>query len=73
VAKLTQQHKVSDPHLLHQLPHGCIFFPEITFLAISSTLIREQLANKSNPQYLLPDRVLDYIHQQQLYFKTNKL
>lgn len=37
-------------------------------LPISSTQIREILKNGKNPAYLLPNNVLDYIHQNRVYF-----
>lgn len=47
---------------------GHLFFQEITQLAISATAIRGMIAAKQNPRFLLPDAVLDYIIQNQLYF-----
>ena len=47
---------------------GCLFFQEITQLAISATAIRGMIALKQNPRFLLPDAVIDYIFKHQLYF-----
>lgn len=57
----------SDKSQLKQLA-GQLFFQEITQLAISATAIRGMIAAKQNPRFLLPDAVLDYIIQNQLYF-----
>lgn len=46
---------------------GCLFFQEITQLAISATAIRGMIATKKNPRFLLPDNVINYIFQHQLY------
>lgn len=56
-----------DKSQLKQLA-GHLFFQEITQLAISATAIRGMIAAKQNPRFLLPDVVLDYIIQNQLYF-----
>jgi len=40
---------------------------EITQLDISSTAIRELFAAGRSPRFLMPDDVIDYIRQQQLY------
>lgn len=40
----------------------------VTQLAISSTGIREMLSSGLSPRYLLPDQVIDYIFEKQLYF-----
>jgi nicotinate-nucleotide adenylyltransferase len=52
---------------LAQTPAGKLFFQPVTQLAISSTAIRNMIAEKQNPGFLLPDAVLDYIKQNQLY------
>ena len=52
---------------LHCKPAGSVLFQPVTQLNISATLIRNRLAQGKSPRYLLPDAVLDYIHQQALY------
>ena len=47
---------------------GLVLPLAVTQLAISSTGIREQLATGQSPRFLLPDKVIDYIGQNQLYF-----
>lgn len=61
--RLTEDKKI----LKHQLA-GRLFFQQITQLAISATAIRGMIATQKNPRFLLPDAVIDYIFQHQLYF-----
>lgn len=51
-------------------PAGGIVTFAMTQLAISATQIRQLLANRRSPRYLLPAAVLEYIDQNQLYRKT---
>lgn len=46
---------------------GKLYFQPITQLDISATKIRELIASHSNPAFLLPDSVIAYIDQHQLY------
>ena len=46
---------------------GKLYFQAITQLDISATAIRQLIKQQRNPKFLLPDTVLDFIHQQQLY------
>jgi len=46
---------------------GTIVLRSMTPLDISATAIREALAQRHSVRYLLPDAVLDYIQQHQLY------
>ena len=46
---------------------GKLYFQQVTPLDISATAIRQMIANHQNPGYLLPDTVLAYIRQHQLY------
>ncbi len=48
-------------------PAGGIYFQPVTQLDISATQIRAIITNHGNAKYLLPDAVLDYIHNQGLY------
>jgi nicotinate-nucleotide adenylyltransferase len=52
---------------LHMRPAGSIAFCTVTALDISSTAIRSCIAQDRSARYLLPDSVLDYIRQHQLY------
>ena len=46
---------------------GTVRIVEMTPLAISARAIRQALATQKSVRYLLPDVVLDYLQQQQLY------
>ncbi len=48
-------------------PAGSLLDWQMTPLAISATAIRDSLARHRSARYLLPDAVLDYIHEHQLY------
>lgn len=61
------KHLANDVHQLHSLRHGKIYIQSITELNISSTQIRIQLGIHSPPHFLIPENVLAYIQQHQLY------
>jgi len=48
-------------------PAGSVLLRRMTPLAISATVIRDALACGRSARYLLPDSVLDYIGENQLY------
>jgi nicotinate-nucleotide adenylyltransferase len=48
-------------------PAGSVLLRQMTPLDISATAIRDTLARRGSVRYLLPDAVLDYIHEQNLY------
>jgi nicotinate-nucleotide adenylyltransferase len=48
-------------------PAGSVLWRRMTPLDISATVIRDTLARHGSARYLLPDAVLDYIHEHQLY------
>jgi len=52
---------------LAQATAGKLYFQQITQLDISATAIRNIIAQKQNPGFLLPDAVIEYIKQHQLY------
>jgi nicotinate-nucleotide adenylyltransferase len=56
------------PERLGEKPAGYVLPLEVTQLAISSTGIRSRLYAGQSPGFLLPDRVVDYITQNRLYF-----
>jgi nicotinate-nucleotide adenylyltransferase len=58
---------VSEPRQLARLPAGLVLPLEVTQLAIASTDIRRQIAGGLSPRFLLPDSVIDYIHEHGLY------
>jgi len=51
-------------------PAGSVLLRATTPLDISATAIRDTLARHGSARYLLPDPVLDYIHEHQLYLHT---
>jgi len=56
-----------DKTELSKTPAGSIFFQPVTQLDISATAIRNMIALKQSPRFLLPDAVIEYIQQHQLY------
>lgn len=48
-------------------PAGSVWLRQMTPLDISATAIRDTLARQGSVRYLLPDAVLDYINEHQLY------
>jgi nicotinate-nucleotide adenylyltransferase len=48
-------------------PAGSVWLRQMTPLDISATTIRDTLARQGSARYLLPDAVLDYINEHQLY------
>lgn len=51
-------------------PAGSVWFHPMTPLEISATVIRDTLGRQGSVRYLLPDAVLDYIYEHQLYIQT---
>lgn len=61
-------HRVcARPEVLGQCATGAVASFAMTPLAISATSIRAILGRGGSPRFLLPDAVLDYIHQHHLY------
>ncbi len=52
---------------LAQVGAGKLCFQQVTQLDISATAIRDIIARKLNPGFLLPDAVIEYIKQHKLY------
>lgn len=67
IRSLLYQHAVSTTAELHNQPAGCILRQSIPCLDISATYIRSLMASGQSIRYLVPDAVLDYIQQHQLY------
>jgi nicotinate-nucleotide adenylyltransferase len=59
-----------DSKELAQANAGKLFFSQVTPLDISATAIRNMIAKKQNPGFLLPDAVIEYIKKNKLY-ETN--
>ncbi|WP_434341560.1 nicotinate-nucleotide adenylyltransferase [Motilimonas cestriensis] len=66
-----QQHilpkQTSDITQLHQRKHGLLYFTQVTQLDISSSKIRQLRQQQQSIKYLLPDSVIQYIEDNQLY------
>ncbi len=67
VEEFLRAHYTANPAELRQHAAGRIILQEITALDISSTAIRSTLHRHDSVSYLLPDCVIEYIHQHQLY------
>lgn len=59
--------RVDQAARLHQSAAGCVVTLEITQLDISSTFIRELIAGGRSARFLMPEEVIGYILQRQLY------
>lgn len=70
VAELLAAHR-GDATGLKDKAAGCILLREQTLLPISATGIRSLIGGGRSPQFLLPERVLDYIQTHQLYKSEN--
>jgi nicotinate-nucleotide adenylyltransferase len=68
LAAWTARHLAADPRAaLLQKSRGNVLRLALTQLAISSTQVRELLANGRSPRFLVPEGVLDYIHATRIY------
>lgn len=47
--------------------NGHLYFQDVTRLDISATRIRQMIAEKQSPRFLLPDAVIEFIDSHQLY------
>jgi nicotinate-nucleotide adenylyltransferase len=60
-------HYTENADDLHEASAGYVTMQSITALDISSTAIRDTLIAKKSTRYLMPDNVIDYINENQLY------
>lgn len=60
-------HYTENADDLHNQPCGFVTMRQVTALDISSTAIRHALEHGDSVRYLMPDNVIDYIAQHQLY------
>lgn len=67
VAEWLSNKLLNDAGYLKAEPSGRVLVREMTLLPISSTQVRSHLAAGRSVRYLVPDPVLDYIHQHHLY------
>ena len=56
-----------QPLGVHTAPAGGVVVVPIAALDISATLIRDAMRAGTNPRYLLPDKIIDYIQEHSLY------
>ncbi len=63
------KHLAKEHTELAQNSAGKLYFQSVRQLDISATAIRNMIAEHKNPGFLLPDKVLTYIRQQQLYLR----
>ena len=62
-----ERHLTADVGELHRRPAGAIWLAETPWFDISATIIRQRLEQGESCADMLPQAVLDYIHQQKLY------
>lgn len=62
-----QPRLTNDPRRLFDSVAGAVLPLEVTQLAISSSYIRQQIERRKSVRFLLPDKVIDYIHAHGLY------
>lgn len=67
VARWLQEHRTEAVGALRERPAGAVLVQNLRPLDISSTEIRALLAQGRSARYLLPESVLDYIQERQLY------
>lgn len=67
IASLLKKHGTTQFQDLHSHLNGFIYSSPMTPLEISATDIRKQISLGRNPKFLLPDRVLNYIHMHHIY------
>lgn len=67
LAQQYQRRRRADVASLANAPAGGVAGLPVTQLDISATAVREMCRSGNSPRYLLPDVVIDYIRDQQLY------
>ncbi len=68
-----QQRLCHERQQLQQQRAGLLCFASVTALDISASLIRQLIAHGRDPKFLLPDELIGFIRQHQLYFLTQDL
>ncbi len=64
---LLNSHQTYSMDDLHSNTHGKILRMQIPLLDISSTELRSAMQSRSEIRYLVPDSVIEYIHEEALY------
>ena len=67
LAEYIQRHRTRDIEMLRTRSAGLLWFQEVTQLEISGTRLRSMLAAGEAANFLLPARVLEFIHNHGLY------
>lgn len=67
VLEFVHKHRVTNKEQLQASPAGSLLMVEMTPLPISATGIRQALERGESVRYLVPDAVINYISQHQLY------
>jgi nicotinate-nucleotide adenylyltransferase len=67
VKELFERHRTDVVSDLHQNSAGCLWLQPIPQLDISASGVRALIATGRNLRYLLPDGVIEIIHQHHLY------
>jgi nicotinate-nucleotide adenylyltransferase len=67
LAELLKQHGTGEMSQLHEQPSGRIYEVFMPLLDISATQIRDIFHTKRNPDFLLPDEVIDFIYTNNIY------
>lgn len=67
VLDFVRAHRATDIEQLQSTPKGKILIMEMTLLPVSATGIRQALQRGESIRYLVPEKVIDYIRQHQLY------
>ena len=70
-AELLHKRFARDSAVLRDTSAGHPFVQDVPPLDITATRIRSLLAAGRNPRHLLPDAVLDVIHERGLYLAGN--
>lgn len=67
VLEFVRAHRATSADQLQEAPAGKILIMAMTLLPVSATGIRQALQRGESIRYLVPDQVIDYIRQHQLY------
>jgi nicotinate-nucleotide adenylyltransferase len=65
--RVLSQKLVQQREALHQQASGCIYFQDVSQLAISASAIRDLIRHGRSTQYLLPESVRQFIAEKALY------
>ena len=67
VLTFARNHRAHEAAELQAMPAGKLLIVEMTMLPISATGIRQALQRGESIRYLVPDGIINYINQNQLY------